>query len=158
MAKVLVTYYSRTGNTKRMAEIFAETLREEGLDVTLKPVEKIRVSELLNYDGIAVGSPTYYGQMAAEVKKLFDESVRIHGKLDGKVGAAFTSSGGYGCGGETTVLSILNALLIHGMIVQGDPGDFHYGAIVEGRPEKDDEEAVRVKARRMATLLRRLHG
>jgi len=158
MAKVLVTYYSRTGNTKRMAEIFAETLREEGLDVTLKPVEKIRVSELLNYDGIAVGSPTYYGQMAAEVKKLFDESVKIHGKLDGKVGAAFTSSGGYGCGGETTVLSILNAMLIHGMIVQGDPGDFHYGAIVEGRPEKDDEEAVRVKARRMATLLRRLHG
>ena len=156
MAKVLVTYYSRGGNTRRLAEMFAETLRAEGLEVVLKPVSEVKVEELMDYDGIAIGSPTYYGQMAAEVKKLIDDSVALHGKLDGKVGFAFTTAGGHGTGGETTLLSILESLLIHGMVVQGDPRDLHYGLIVRGKPGSEDLDRVRRKAKRMAQLIRRL--
>jgi multimeric flavodoxin WrbA len=67
------------------------------------------------------GSPTYYGTMAWELKKLLDESVKFHGKLRGKVGGAFTSSANVGGGNETTVLDILKALLIHGMVVARRP-------------------------------------
>ena len=77
MAKVLVTFYSRTGNTKTLAEMFAEALKEEGLEVTLKEIEKVKIEELLEYDGIAIGSPTYYGSMATEVKRLVDESIKL---------------------------------------------------------------------------------
>ncbi|MCD6443849.1 flavodoxin family protein [Candidatus Bathyarchaeota archaeon] len=156
MARVLVTYYSRGGNTHRLAEMLAEALRDEGLEVVLKPVSEVKVEELTDYDGIAIGSPTYYGQMAAEVKKLIDDSVALHGKLDGKVGLAFTTAGGHGTGGETTLLSILESLLIHGMVVQGDPEDLHYGLIVRGRPRAEDLDKVKRKAKRMAQLIRRL--
>jgi flavodoxin len=61
MAKVLVVYYSRTGNTKKMALGIEEGIREEGVDVVVKDVKDIKVEELLEYDGIIIGSPTYYG-------------------------------------------------------------------------------------------------
>jgi NAD(P)H dehydrogenase (quinone) len=158
MARVLVAYYSRTGNTRRLAEVFAEALKEEGLEVDLKAVSDVKPEDLEAYDGIAIGSPTYYGLMASEVKKLIDESVKIHGKLDGKVGAAFTSAGGYSTGAETTILSIISSMLIHGMIVQGDPEDYHYGVAVKGRAKASDIEDVRRKAKRMAYLVKKLAG
>ena len=92
VAKVLVAYYSRGGNTRRMAELVAEGARKAGADVELATVDKIMPEDLLDYDGIIIGSPTYYGQMCAEIKKLFDDSVRFHGKLEGKVGGAFSSA------------------------------------------------------------------
>ncbi|MEM2739408.1 MAG: flavodoxin domain-containing protein [Candidatus Bathyarchaeia archaeon] len=156
MTKILIVYYSRTGNTKRLAEVFAEALKGEGVEVDLKPVSGVKPEDLEAYDGIAIGSPTYYGLMASEVKKLIDDSVKIHGRLDGKVGAAFTSAGGYSTGAETTILSIISSMLIHGMIVQGDPEDYHYGVAVKGRGGRSDLEAVRRKAKRMADLVKRL--
>jgi len=156
MANVLVAYYSRSGNTRKVAEAFAEGVKEEGVGVALKKVEDVQVKELLDYDGVALGSPTYYGQMAAPVKKLIDDSIKLHEKLDGKVGAAFTSSGGYGCGGETTVLGILQALLVHGMVVQGAPDGLHYGAIVEEKPGEAELRKARLKGVRMARLVKRL--
>ena len=74
--------------------------------------------------------------MAAELKKLIDDSVSHHGSLDGKVGAAFSSSANVGGGNETTVLDILKAMLIHGMIVQGDPKGDHYGPVSINAPDK----------------------
>jgi len=156
MARILVAYYSRSGNTKKLAEAFAEGVKEEGVDIALKRVEEVQVKELLDYDGIALGSPTYYGHMAAPVKKLIDDSIRLHKKLDGKVGAAFTSSGGYGCGGETTVLGILQALMVHGMVIQGAPDGLHYGAIAEEKPGETELRRVRLKGVRMARLVKRL--
>ncbi|TET24568.1 MAG: flavodoxin family protein, partial [Candidatus Aminicenantes bacterium] len=79
MAKVLVCYYSRTGNTEKMAEKIAEIANKEGLDVDLKRVENTEVDGLLTYDCIIIGSPTYYGSMAWHVKRLLDESVKFHG-------------------------------------------------------------------------------
>lgn len=141
-----------------MAEAFAEGVKEEGVAVALKKVEEVQLGELADYDGIALGSPTYYGQMAAPVKRLIDESNELHGKLEGKVAAAFTSSGGYGCGGETTVLSIVNALMVHGMVVEGDPDGLHYGVIVEEKPGEAELRKARRKGVRMARLVKRLCG
>jgi len=97
MAKVLVVYYSRSGNTEAMAKLVAEGVESEGVEVECKKVEDTTIDDLLTVDGIVIGSPTYYGTMAAEIKKLLDDSVKYHGKLDGKVGAAFSSSGAMGC-------------------------------------------------------------
>jgi NAD(P)H dehydrogenase (quinone) len=87
-------------------------------EVTLKKVDQTSLEDLLNADAIIIGSPTYYGLMSAKIKDLLDRSVEIHGRLEGKVGAAFTSSGGTASGAETTLLSIIEALLIHGMLYQ----------------------------------------
>jgi NAD(P)H dehydrogenase (quinone) len=145
MAKVLVTYYSRSGNTRRMAEKIHEGLASiNGVDVTLKKVQETTLDDLLEFDGIVMGSPTYFGVMAAQVKNLVDESVKHFGKLVGKVGGVFTSSGGVGGGNETTNLSILQALLIHGMIVQGLQKGNHYGPVSVGAPdEKAQDECLR---------------
>jgi len=155
--KVLLAYYSRSGNTRRMAELVEEGLRSEGgVAVTLRPVEEIAAKELLEFDAIVAGSPTYYGTMAWPLKKLFDESVAFHGKLDGKVGAAFSSSGGLAGGNETTVLDILEAFLIHGMVVQGDPKGDHYGAVSVGAPDERAAESCRKLGGRVARLVKRL--
>jgi NAD(P)H dehydrogenase (quinone) len=158
MAKVLVVYYSRSGNTEAMAEIIAESAGSEGVQVECKKVEDTTVDDLLAADGIIMGSPTYYGTMAAEIKKLLDDSVSHHGELDGKVGAAFSSAGGRGGGNETTVMDITRALLIHGMIVQGDPKGDHYGPIAVGQPDdRSREECIR-RGKRVAELVKRLAG
>ena len=61
-----------------------------------------------------MGSPTYFGLMSAKLKVLIDQSVQVHKQLVGKVGGVFTSSGGSASGAETTLLSIVNAMLIQG--------------------------------------------
>ena len=111
--QVLIVYDSKTGNTEKMAFSVAEGVKEvSGVDVVVKKVDATTNEDLMKADGIVVGSPTYYGQMSGKVKAMFDESVKIHGKLEGKVGAAFTSSGGVASGAETTIISILEAMLI----------------------------------------------
>jgi NAD(P)H dehydrogenase (quinone) len=135
--KVLIGYYSRTGNTKRMAEAIAQGVSKENVNCDVKEISAVGVNELLDYDVLIFGSPTYYGLMAYEMKKLIDQSVKLHGKLTGKIGGAFSSSGMIGGGGETTILSILEAFMIHGMIVVGDAVLQHYGPLAIG--EADDE-------------------
>jgi len=156
MPKVLVIYYSRSGNTEAMAKLVAEGVESEGVEVECKKVADTDVDDLLAVDGIIIGSPTYYGTMAAEIKKLLDDSVRYHGKLDGKVGAAFSSSGGPGGGNETTIMDILCALIIHGMIVQGDPKGDHYGPIAVGKPDQRSSEECKRRGARVARLVKRL--
>ena len=154
MAGILVIYYSMTGNTKKMAESVVEGVKKEGLEAAVKDVKDVTVDELLKYDGIIVGSPTYYGGMAAQIKKLLDESVKFHGKLDGKVGAAFASSANVGGGNETTILDILNAKLIHGMIIQGDPQGDHYGAVAIGAPDNRSSRQCVKLGQRTAKLVK----
>ena len=93
--KILILYYSGSGNTKRMAEAIGEAMRSGGMNVTVKDVEKFDVSLLPNYDSILVGSPTYFSNMAWQVKKMIDESI-VHyrgGKLKKKVAGIFASAG-----------------------------------------------------------------
>jgi len=159
MPKMLIVYYSRTGNTAQMAEEVATGAREvDGVEVTVKPVAKVQPHELKEYDGIIMGSPVYYGTMAAELKKVIDESVVFHGQLDGKVGAAFASSGWPHGGNETTVLDIVKALLVHGMIVQGSYEGDHYGAVAVGAPDQRAANEGHRLGRRAAELVVRLFG
>lgn len=151
MSKVLIVYYSRTGNTERMANIIAEAIKENNVDVECKKVENTDLKELLDVDGIVIGSPTYYGTMAAEIKKFIDNSVTYHGKLEGKVGGAFSSAAI--TGHETTVMSILEALLIHGMIIQGDSGGQHYGATTVGKPDENEAKRCQRFGQRIAKLV-----
>ena len=156
MAKILVIYYSRSGNTKKMAELVLEGIKKEGVDAQLKDVKDVEANELLQYEGIVIGSPTYYGTMAAQIKKLLDDSVKFHGKLDGKIGAAFASSANIAGGNETTILDILNAMLIHGMIIHGDPEGDHYGAVAIGAPDaRSAKECIRMGSR-VAKLVKRI--
>ena len=157
MPTVLIVYDSRTGNTERAAKLVAEGVKEvKGVDCILKRVDDVSLDDLLNSDGIIIGSPTYYGLMSAKIKRLLDESVKIHGKLEGKVGAAFTSSGGTASGAETTILSILEAFLIHGMIVQGDPHSQHYGLAVVGAPDAKEEDLCRKFGARIARIVSKI--
>lgn len=156
MAKALVCYYSITRNTQKMAVKIAEALRGEGLDVDLKTVEETSADDLLRYDCLLFGSPTYYGSMAWPLKKLIDESVKFHGKLRGRVGGAFASSANVGGGNETTILDILNALLIHGMVVRGDYRGDHYGPVSIGRPDKRALGCCEGYAKNVAALAKKL--
>ncbi|MBU1044107.1 MAG: NAD(P)H-dependent oxidoreductase [Candidatus Omnitrophica bacterium] len=158
MAKVLVAYYSRTGNTKKMAEIISVVLKDEGLQVDIKNISETNVDELINYDIIVFGSPTYYGSMAYQLKQLIDESVKLHGKLQGKIGAAFASAGNVAGGNETTISGILNAFLIHGMIVQGDSRGDHYGPVSLGLPDERAIKECQRFAKRNAVLAKKLFG
>ena len=158
MAKVLVCYYSRTGNTEKMAEKIAEIVNKEGLDVDLKRVENTEVDGLLTYDCIIIGSPTYYGSMAWQVKRLLDESVKCHGKLKEHVGGAFSSSANIGGGNETTILDILNAMLIHGMIIHGDPDGDHYGPVSIGAPDERALKCCEDYAQILSSLVKKLYS
>ena len=110
--------------------------------------------ELLDVDGVVIGSPTYYGTMAGEIKSFLDRSVKYHTRLDGKVGAAFSTSGS--TGHETTVISILEALLIHGMIIQGDCKSLHYGVTSTGEAKESDILSCKRFAQRFAALVKRV--
>ncbi|MGC8817197.1 MAG: flavodoxin family protein [Candidatus Hadarchaeum sp.] len=156
MPKVLVIYDSSSGNTEKMAQAVAEGAREvAGVNVVLKKVDQAKVDELLDADGIIVGSPCHFGQMSAKVKAFIDESVKHYGKLDGKVGAAFTSFGGSG-GSETTLLSMLHALLIHGMVVVGRSKRMHYGSVAVGTPNQDSIQDCRELGYRVASIVVKL--
>lgn len=154
--KAVVIYYSRGGTNKKMAEIIYNEIKGEGVQADIFSVEDIKASQLIGYDGIIIGSPTYYGILAAPIKQLLDESVVFHGKLDGKVGMAFSSSANIAGGNETTVLSILEALLIHGMVIQGDPRGDYYGPVAIGKVDKRCEDNCKRMAQRFVALLKNL--
>jgi len=153
MVKILIVYDSRSGNTEKMAQHVAEGAKQvKGAIVETRKAEEAGSEDLLSADAIILGSPTYYGGMSGKLKSFIDSSVKIHGKLEGRVGAAFTSSGGTASGAETTLLSMLQALLVHGMIVQGRSDDKHYGAAAVGTPDSETAESCRRLGKRVAEL------
>ncbi len=158
MAKGIVVYYSRSGNTKEMAEIIAASMNEAGLDTQCKSVDKVHAQDLLNYEAIVIGSPTYYGVMAAPLKNLIDELVSSHGRLNGKIGGAFSSAANIGGGNETTIMGIIEVMLIAGMIVQGDPQGDHYGPVSIGKPDDRVKQQCARRGQRIAELTKTVYG
>ena len=156
MVKILICYFSVSGNTERMAELIGQGAQKEGVEVDLKSVEDVGPDDLLGYEGMIFGSPTYYGGCAASIKELIDKSVKHHGKLGGKVGGAFTSSGNLAGGNETTIMGILQMLMIHGMVVKGDPNGSHYGAVSVGTPDARAEKECIDYGRSIAKLTKKL--
>lgn len=97
MAKTLcIIYYSQSGTTEKMAYKIKEGAEKTGLKVTLKKVEQCSITDLLEADSIAVGSPTYFSNVAWQIKKLVDESIVLYRKarsLENKTCGCFVSAG-----------------------------------------------------------------
>jgi len=150
MGKVLVLYDSETGNTRKMAEFVAEGARAaHGIEVRLLSLDEAKKEDVAWCDGIAVGSPTNMGVLSWKMKRFWDQEMwDLWGKIDGRIGCAFASSGGWGGGSELTCQSLLTVLLNFGFLVFGAPDyvadrfTLHYGAVVAGEPRHDREIAA----------------
>lgn len=159
MRTILVTYHSRTGRTRTLAEsIAAGAGSVEGTRCLLKPAGEVTEEDFLAADGLVAGSPVYFGTMAAELKSLFDRMIGLRKKMGPKIGAAFATSNHPSGGKETTLLSILQAMLIYGWVVAGDPLEAggHYGLACAGAPDGPACRDAESLGRRVALLARDL--
>lgn len=143
MSKVLVLYYSMYGHVEKLAAAIAEgACLVKGVEATIKRVPETMPpdvakqygakldqaapvaspKELGDYDAILFGTPTRFGNMAAQMRNFLDQTggLWVKGSLVGKVGSAFTSTG-TGGGNESTIISVVNTLMHHGMVYVGLP-------------------------------------
>lgn len=143
MSKILVLYYSTYGHVETLAQAIAEGARSvDGTTVTLKRVPETMPpeaaqragakldqsapvadpKELGDYDAILFGTPTRFGNMAAQMRNFLDQTggLWVKGALVGKVGSVFTSTG-TGGGNESTIISFVTTLMHHGMVYVGLP-------------------------------------
>ena len=199
MAKVLVLYYSSYGHIETMAYAVAEGAKSAGAEVDvmrvpeLAPPEKVSkagyktdqkapiatVDDLTRYDAIIVGVGTRYGRMAAQMANFLDQTGGLwaKGALNGKVGAAFTSTATQHGGQETTLFSIITNLMHFGMVIVGMnygyagqmilnevTGGAPYGAttIAGGdgarQPTENELAGARYQGRSVAEVAIKLHG
>ncbi len=202
MAKVLVLYYSSYGHIEQMAQAVAEGANSvAGAEATIKRVpetvpEDIQQkagfktdqageviqdpNELADYDAIIVGTPTRFGNMAGQMRNFWDQTggLWFNGKLIGKVGSAFVSTGTQHGGQETTLTSIHTTLMHHGMVIVGVPyscpeitnmdeitGGTPYGASTlaggDGKsrqPSANELAIARFQGRHVAEIATKLHG
>lgn len=158
---VLVLYYSKTGNTRKLAEQVAEGVRSvPGIQALLKSTQEVTKEEFVDAAGVIAGSPVYFGVMAAELKRVFEEFIGVRKQMENKVGAAFATSAFWAGGNETTIMSIIQCLLIYGMIIVGDPmsASGHYGAASVAAPDEKSVDIARKLGTRVAELCGKLHG
>ena len=160
MSKVLVLYYSSYGHIETMDQAVAEGARSAGASVDVKRVPETvpqeiaqsahfkldqaapvaTVAELVNYDAIIVGAPTRFGRMPSQMAAFLDQAGGLwaRGALNGKVGAAFTSTATQHGGQEVTLFSIITNLMHFGMVIVGLPysfaGQMTLDEIVGGSP------------------------
>ncbi len=198
MAKVLVLYYSAYGHVERMAQAVAEGARSvSGTEVLIKRVPEVMseevarksgvkldqtapiatVDELPNYDAIIFGTPTRFGNMAAQMRNFLDQTggLWMKGALVGKVGSVFASTGTQHGGQETTITSFHSTLLHQGMIIVGLPYSFAgllnmdeitgggpYGATTLAKPDgsrhpsENELAGARFQGRHVAEIATRL--
>ncbi|AXY55717.1 NAD(P)H:quinone oxidoreductase [Acinetobacter chinensis] len=137
---VLVLYYSKYGSTREMAHLIANGVESAGVSVKIRTVPAVFTSvavaepgipaegdiyctldDLQNCAGLALGSPTRFGNMAAEMKYFWDQttSLWLNGALHNKPACVFTSSGSMHGGQESTLLTMLPPLFHHGMMIMG---------------------------------------
>lgn len=160
MTKVLVLYYSSYGHIEAMAQAVAEGAASAGAEVAVKRVPELvpadvaqasgikldqaapiaTPDELADYDAIVFGTPTRFGNMAAQMRNFLDQTggLWFQNKLVGKVGSVFVSTASQHGGQETTITSFHTTLLHHGMVIVGLPytftGNTEMGEISGGTP------------------------
>jgi NAD(P)H dehydrogenase (quinone) len=190
MAKLLVLYYSAGGATKQMARLIARGIEMAGAEALVRTVPKVSstterleqgvpdsgdpyvsVSDLSHCDGLALGSPTRFGNMAAPLKYFLEQTspIWMSGKLAGKPACVFTSTSSLHGGQETTLLSMMLPLLHHGMLICGLPysetdllhtqsggtpyGVSHFAGNDNSRPLSDEEiRLCKAQGKRLATI------
>lgn len=200
MAKILVLYYSTWGHIETMADAIAEGARGvAGTEVTIKrvpetmPDDVIKAihaktdqqapiaspDELADYDAIIFGTPTRFGNMAGQMRNFLDQTGGLWagGKLVGKVGSVFISTGTQHGGQETTITSFHTTLFHHGMVVVGVPyacpaltnmdeitGGTPYGASTlagsdgSRQPSANELEIARFQGKHVAEITAKLAG
>jgi NAD(P)H dehydrogenase (quinone) len=189
MAEILVLYYSAGGSVQRMAELIAEGVeRVPGAQARIRTVAKIgetapatdgapyaELADLEACAGLALGSPTRFGNMAAPMKAFIDGTgpLWMKGTLIGKPACVFTATGALHGGQETTLLSMMLPLLHHGMLIVGLPysnvelnttrsggtpyGASHVAGIADDLPLSDAERALCVaQGKRLAEIALKL--
>lgn len=180
MADILVLYYSQGGAVKEMAQVIARGVESvNGAKARIRTVPKVsanceateaevpssgapyvELQDLEECIGLALGSPTRFGNMAASMKYFLDgtTSLWLKGAMIGKPAAVFTSSGSMHGGNETTLLTMMLPLLHHGMLMVGLPysepalsstttggtpyGASHIGGAMNDRPISEDEKKL----------------
>ena len=145
MVKILILYYSRHGTTEKMAQQIARGVElNEGAEAILRTVPEIStvceqtenlipekgapyatLEDLKSCDGLALGSPTHFGNMAGALKHFIDKTTEIWfpGTLSGKPAGVFTSTGSMHGGQESTLLSMMLPLMHHGMLIMSIPSN-----------------------------------
>jgi len=145
MTKILILYYSRNGTTEKMAQQIARGVESiDNVDAVLRTVPEIStvceqtedsipnsgapyatLEDLKSCDGLALGSPTHFGNMAGALKHFIDNTVEIWfpGTLSGKPAGVFTSTGSMHTGHESTLLSMMLPLMHHGMLIMSVPSN-----------------------------------
>jgi NAD(P)H dehydrogenase (quinone) len=159
--QVLIMYYSATGKTKELAEAIAKGVEAvPGVACKVKSCDTVTEEDFVNANAIIAGSPVYFGTMAAQLKSVFDKFITVRKKMENKIGAAFATSNDLSGGKETTMLSIIQAMLIYGMIITGDPIEAtgHYGVSCKGRPDEIVCQNAFKLGNRVASLVKRLNG
>lgn len=195
MTDILVLYYSRTGATAEMAKLIARGIEEvPGMHARLRTVPAVStvceatqdsippngppyatLDDLRDCAGLALGSPTRFGNMTAALKYFLDGSggLWLSGGLAGKPAAVFTSTSTMHGGQESTLLSMMTPLLHHGMLLVGLPytevalsttttGGSPYGATHYAGPDsklplsEDEKKLCRVLGKRLADIAQRL--
>lgn len=142
MDYLLVLYYSSGGTTKQLAQLIARGIEQQGVEAMLRTVPRVSANseaseqaipaegdcyatqqELANCLGLAVGSPTRFGNMAAPLKYFIDQSsdIWMNGLLAGKPASFFSSTSSMHGGQESTLLSMMLPFLHHGMLISGLP-------------------------------------
>ncbi|WP_096085285.1 NAD(P)H:quinone oxidoreductase [Agaribacterium haliotis] len=191
-AYILVLYYSSKGTTKTLAEAIANGVEQAGMEARLRTVPAVSTvaesresaipasgdlycsrDDLANCSGLALGSPTRFGNMAAALKYFIDGSINewLNGELIGKPGGVFTSTGSMHGGQESTLLSMMLPLLHHGMLIVGLPyseealhrtraGGTPYGPshLNDTKLTDDERELAVAFGRRLATLAQTNHS
>ena len=192
MAEILVLYYSVGGSVKRMAEFIASGIeRVPGANARVRTVPKIfeknpipdegapyaEHRDLEECAGLALGSPTRFGNMAAPLKHFLDGTALLwqRGALAGKPACVFTSTASLHGGQETTLVSMMLPLLHHGMLVMGLPytlaelnatrsggtpyGASHLAGIADDQPITDAERALCIaQGKRLAEVVVKMSG
>ena len=167
MVKALIIYDSATGNTEKMANAIGEGIEANGVSVDIKKVKDTKTDDLLSVDAIILGSPTYFGSMSGSMKSFIDKTEKLYpDKLKNKVGAAFVSAAAIGDGCETALISLIEILLIHRMVVVGLQENAKVigrtagsmGALSIETPDEESLETCRGFGKRIAEIIIRLNS
>ena len=159
MGKVLVLYHSASGNTAKMANLVAEgAARIPDSEIRVRDIGTATPDDIIWCDGIALGSPTNMGILSWEMKRFWDVTMASHWmKVDGKIGCAFSSAGGFGGGQELACQSLMTVMMNFGFLVFGVTDyvsrltTLHYGAIAVREPrEIEIQDACRLLGQRLA--------
>ena len=160
MPQIVVIYTTLRGNTGKLVAPIVEGIESVGVEARVLDVNDVTMPDLRAADGIVVGSPVRFGAVEWQIKRMFETVANegYPGPLEGKVGGAFSAGSRPGSGAELALLDVLHILLNHGLIIQGEPFDAHYGPVALREPTEDVLKAARGWGARWGRLVLRLQG